>query len=116
MSSFSFKGITKSQGEDLTPKVGLIRGRIITENNRRSAIEAIEKYFAEKGYRGVKTDIQEAKDPKADNSVIMTLTVTKGNKVKISDINFTGNDVPGQRLEKANERNKGDDKAYCSSS
>ncbi len=100
LSSFSFKGITKSQGEDLTPKVGLIRGRIVTENNRRSATEAIEKYFAEKGYSGVKTDIQEVKDPKADNSVVMTLVITKGNKVKISDINFTGNTVPGSRLEK----------------
>src|SRR3954462_1320656 len=99
LSSFTFKGISKSQGEDLTPKVGLVRGRIITENNRRSAIEAIEKYFAEKGYRGVKTEIQEAKDPKADNSIIMTLVIDKGNKVKISDINFTGNEVPGQRLE-----------------
>ncbi|MDQ6812438.1 MAG: outer membrane protein assembly factor, partial [Bacteroidota bacterium] len=100
LSSFIFKGITKSQGEDLTPKVGLVRGRIVTENNRRSATEAIEKYFAEKGYTGVKTDIQEVKDTKADNSVIMTLSVNKGNKVKISDINFEGNTVPASRLEK----------------
>lgn len=100
LSSFTFKGIPKSQGEDLTPKVGLVRGRIVTENNRRAATEAIEKYYAEKGYRGVKTTIQEAKDPKVDNSVIMTLSVTKGIKVKISDIYFTGNEVPGQRLKK----------------
>lgn len=100
LSSFVFKGIPKSQAEDLSPKVGLIRGRIVTESNRRAAIEAIEKYYAEKGYRGVKTTIQEAKDPKVENSVIMTLSVTKGNKVKISDIYFTGNSVPGQKLKK----------------
>ncbi|MDB5247062.1 MAG: outer membrane protein assembly factor YaeT precursor [Segetibacter sp.] len=100
LSTFTFKGISKSQADDLTPKVGLVRGRIITENNRRSAIEAIEKYFAEKGYRGVKTEIQEVKDAKVDNSVTMTLLVTKGNKVKISDIYFTGNTVPSTRLEK----------------
>jgi len=100
LSSFSFKGISKSHADELTPKVGLIRGRIVTENNRRSAIEAIEKYYAEKGYRGVKTEIQEIKDPKADNSIVMTLVVNKGNKVKISDINFSGNELPGQRLEK----------------
>lgn len=100
LSSFSFKGIPKSQADDLSPKIGLVRGRIVTENNRRAATEAIEKYYAEKGYRGVKTSIQEVKDPKADNSVIITLSVTKGNKVKISDIYFTGNSVPGQRLKK----------------
>jgi outer membrane protein insertion porin family len=100
LSSFSFKGIPKSQAEDLTPKVGFVRGRIVTENNRRAATEAIEKYYAEKGYRGIKTTIQEVKDPKVDNSVIITLLVTKGSKVKISDIYFTGNSVPGQRLKK----------------
>lgn len=100
LSSFSFKGIPKSQAEDLTPKVGFVRGRIVTENNRRAATEAIEKYYAEKGYRGIKTTIQEVKDPKVDNSVIITLSVTKGNKVKISDIYFTGNSIPGQRLKK----------------
>jgi len=100
LSSYSFKGIPKSQSEDLTAKVGLVRGRIVTENNRRAAIEAIEKYYAEKGYRGVKTNIQEVKDPKVENSVIMTLSVTKGNKVKISDIYFTDNQVPEQRLKK----------------
>ncbi|HEX8461844.1 MAG TPA: POTRA domain-containing protein [Segetibacter sp.] len=100
LSSFAFKNVPKSQAEDLTPKVGLIRGRIVTENNRRAAIEAIEKYYVEKGYRAIHTDIQETKDPKADNSVIMTLTVTKGNKVKISDIEFVGNTLPGSRLEK----------------
>ena len=100
LSSFSFKGIPKTQADDLTPKVGLVRGRIVTENNRRAAIEAIEKYYAEKGYRGVKTVIQEAKDPKVDNSILMTLSVTKGNKVKISDLYFAGNTVPEQRLKK----------------
>ena len=100
LSSFTFKGISKSQAEDLTAKVGLVRGRIVTENNRRSAIEAIDKYYSEKGYRGVKTVIQQFKDPKIDNSIIMTLTVDKGNKVKISDIYFDGNTIPSQRLEK----------------
>lgn len=100
LSTFTFKGISKGQSDDLTPKVGLIRGRIVTENNRRSAIEAIEKYFAEKGYKGVKTEIQEVKDPKADNSIVMTLIVNKGNKVKISVIEFVGNTVPSTRLEK----------------
>jgi outer membrane protein insertion porin family len=100
LSSFSFKGIPKGQAEELTGKVGLIRGRIVTENNRRSAIEAIEKYYVEKGYRGVKTVIEETKDPKVENSVVMTLVVDKGEKVKISDIYFEGNTMSEQRLKK----------------
>jgi outer membrane protein insertion porin family len=100
LSSFVFKGIPKSQAEDLTPKVGMVRGRIITENMRRSAIEAIEKYYAEKGYRSVKTQIQETKDPKVENSLAMTFFIDKGEKVKINDISFIGNSVPESRLKK----------------
>jgi outer membrane protein insertion porin family len=100
LSSFLFKGIPKTQADDLTAKVGLVRGRIVTENSRRAAIDAIEKYYVEKGYRGVKTTIQETKDPKANNSITMTLTVARGNKVKISDMYFDGNSIPAQRLKK----------------
>ncbi len=101
LASFTFKGIPKGQAEELTGKVGLIRGRIVTENNRRSAIEAIEKFYVEKGYRGVKTTIEEIKDPKIENSVIMTLIVDKGVKVKISDIYFVGNEnISDSRLKK----------------
>ena len=92
LASFAFKGIPKGQAEELAGKVGLIRGRIVTENNRRSAVEAIKKFYAEKGYRDVKTTIEDTKDPKVANSVILTLVVNKGEKVKISDIYFEGND------------------------
>jgi outer membrane protein insertion porin family len=100
LSSFNFKGIKKSEAEDLTSKVGLVKGRIITENNRRSAIEAISKYYADKGFRSVKTTMQETKDPKIENSNILTITVDKGTKVKINEINFVGNTVGDSRLKK----------------
>ena len=48
LSTFTFKNVPKSQAEDLTPKVGLIKNRVVTENNRRTAIEAMEKYYVEK--------------------------------------------------------------------
>jgi outer membrane protein insertion porin family len=50
----------------------LVRGRIINENNRRSSVEAISKYYNEKGFRGVKTQILETKDPKVENSTNIT--------------------------------------------
>ncbi len=100
LSSFTFKGIPKSQADDLTPKVGLVKGRIITENMRRSAIEAIQKYYADKGFRSVKTEIHETKDPKVENSLAMTLVIERGTKVKINDISFAGNTVPEPRLKK----------------
>jgi outer membrane protein insertion porin family len=100
LANFYFRGISKSQGEELNAKVGLVKGRIITENMRRSAIEAISKYYSEKGYRGVKTTIEEVKDPKVENSFNLTFIVYKGEKVKINEINFVGNSISDQRLKK----------------
>jgi len=100
LGSFTFKGVRKSEVDDLNSKVGLVKGRVLTENVRRSAIEAISKYYAEKGFRGVKTTLEETKDPKIENSVNLTLNVDKGTKVKINEINFVGNTLPDQRLKK----------------
>lgn len=100
LASFSFKGIRKSEAEDLTGKVGLVKGRIITENIRRSATEAIAKYYADKGFRGVTTKIEESKDSKTENSIVITFIVDKGTKVRINEINFVGNTVSDQKLKK----------------
>jgi outer membrane protein insertion porin family len=100
LASFNFKGVSKTESEDLTKKVGLVRGRIVTENNRRSAVEAIKKYFSDKGFRGVQTTINEVKDTKIENSLIVNFVVDKGRKVKINELNFAGNTVPENRLKK----------------
>jgi len=100
LANFVFKGITKSQADDLKAKVGLVKGRIVTENNRRSAIEAIDKYFSEKGYRGVKIKVEEEKDTKIENSLDLTFLIDKGNKVKINEINFVSNEISDAKLKK----------------
>lgn len=51
LSNFLFKGVSKSDAEDLTGKTGLVRNRVITENMKISAIEAIKKFYAEKGFK-----------------------------------------------------------------
>jgi outer membrane protein insertion porin family len=44
LSKYDFTGINKSDKEDLMGKSGLVPNRIVTENMKRSAKEAIEKY------------------------------------------------------------------------
>ena len=101
LGSFNFKGITKSESEELNAKVGLVKGRIITENMRRSAREAINKYYNEKGFRNSTSTLIESKDPKIENAINMTFVITKGIKVKINELSFVGNEeISGARLEK----------------
>ena len=91
LSNFIFKGSSKSESDDLQPKTGLIKGRVVTENMKRSAVEAIQKYYAEKGYQSAKVRISEIKDGNTVNSETLTFYIQKGVKVHINEINFFGN-------------------------
>lgn len=87
-----FRGIKKGQEEDLTGKIGFVKGRVVTENTKMTAIEVIQKYFTEKGYNSADVRIDEKADPTLANSVILTLYITKGNKVRNNQINIFGNE------------------------
>ncbi len=101
LSSFAFKGVKKGQEEDLTSKTGLVKGRVVTENTKRTAVEYIQKYFTEKGYKGATVRIDERPDPSLSNSIILVFYITKGNKVRINQVNFFGNEnVTSGRLKK----------------
>ena len=91
LSNFHFIGISKSNADDLMGKVGLVKGRIVTENTKQIAIEIIKKFFAEKGFERSNVYIQELKDSAISNSITLNFIVDKGKKVKIDNIAFEGN-------------------------
>jgi len=91
--NFYFKGSSKSESDDLKTKTGLVKGRVITENMKQTAVENIQKYYADKGYQSVEVNITEAKDAAAPNSEALTFVIQKGVKVKVNDISFFGNEA-----------------------
>lgn len=101
LQKFSFKGIKKGEGEDLEPKMGLVVGRIVTENMRINAKESIQKFFMEKGYRDISIKIDESPDPNVQNATDLVFVVSKGGKVKVSDIFFAdNNNLPALKLKR----------------
>ena len=64
LTNFVFKGASKTESDDLKTKTGLIKGRVITENMKQTAVENIKKYYADKGFQGVKVQITESVDAK----------------------------------------------------
>jgi outer membrane protein insertion porin family len=101
LSDFRFKGIRKGEADELKDKVGLFKSRVITDNMRMSAVEAIEKYYVEKGFQGIKTKINDIPDPSATGRLILEFEVDKGSKVRISELHFFGNNsVEEGRLKK----------------
>jgi outer membrane protein insertion porin family len=93
LADFKFRGVRKTESDELKDKVGLFKTRVVTDNMKLSAKENIIKYFTEKGFKGAEVNIEEIADPASPDKVILTFGVTKGNKVRISDVYFFGNDA-----------------------
>lgn len=103
LTSFKFKGINKSEADEITTKLGLAKGRQtrVTENLKKSSSAVIKKFYVEKGFRNVEVEVQESKDNKATNGVNIIFVVNKNGKVRVNDIYFAGNEsVPDLKLKK----------------
>ena len=92
LSDFKFTGVKKSEKEDLETKVGLSKDRVVTDNMKLSAMEVIQKFFADKGFRNVKVEVKEQPSVTMLNAVTLVFNVNKGNKVKVNSVNFANND------------------------
>ena len=101
LADFKFEGIRKGERDDLEPKVTLTKDRVVTENMKLSAVEAIRKFYYDKGYRNVEIRVTEEPIATLHNTIILTFHITKGNKVRVNSINFSGNDnIAGSKLKK----------------
>ena len=98
LAKYSFVGVSKGDADDLKTKSGLVVGRVVTENMKRSAVDAINKFYAEKGYQDVKTKIEEQKDKSLQNSLSIVFNIDKGAKTRINNINFEGNTIEESKL------------------
>ncbi|MEP7238050.1 MAG: POTRA domain-containing protein, partial [Ferruginibacter sp.] len=92
LASLKFEGIKKGERDDLEPKLALVKDRVLTENMKLSAVEAIRKFYYGKGFRNVDIQLKEETVPALNNSVALTFIIKKGNKVRVNSINFSGNE------------------------
>ena len=92
VSKFSFKGIKKSEADDIRNKINLSRGDIATEHLLTKTTRIIEDFYYDKGYHNVNIDIQQVADTARENYIDMLINIDKGPKVKIGKINIIGNE------------------------
>tara|TARA_B100001029_G_C15041751_1_gene444149 strand:- start:601 stop:1401 length:801 start_codon:yes stop_codon:yes gene_type:complete len=91
LSTFKINGIGKTQKSELTEKINLIRGRIVTDAVIKNTQNTIENYFKKKGFFNAEVKIQQDIDTIVANSIKLDIDVIKNKKVKINNINFEGN-------------------------
>ena len=107
ISKFSFKGVKKSEAEELRKKINLTRGDVATEHTYTKTTRIIEDYFFDKGFHNVIVDVRAENDTTRDNYVNLTLDINKGPKVRIAEIVIEGNeDLTDNQVRKAMKETK----------
>ena len=102
MSRFQFKGISKSDADNLRESLQLIRGTIVNDNLISNTKNKIRAYYKDKGYYNVKVNIIEQPEPNVQNSVILIIDVSRGKKVKIEEVIIVGAEkIPARKVESA---------------
>ncbi len=91
LARFSFKGIRKSEADDLREKIKLVRNDVVTENVIIRTSNIIRKHFNDKGFLNTTVDIEQSRDSLKANDVTLVIKVDKGERVRINKINIIGN-------------------------
>jgi outer membrane protein insertion porin family len=117
ISKFTIEGVSKSDREDIKEKINLRAGSQITENVLNDAVTVVKKFYNEKGFFNVKTEVIQKPDSARQNSVDLTLKITKNKRVKIQDIVFAGNNqIKDSKLRKSMKKTKRRDWKFWNSS
>ena len=111
LSKFSFKGLKKSEADDVREKIKLMKGDVVTENVIIRTTNIIKKHFHGKGFLNTEVTIdQVVADSAKANELNLVIHVDKNQKVKIEKINFIGNEnLSDAKLKKTmkNTKDKG---------
>ncbi len=93
LSDVNFFGVSKSERDDITEKVLLLKGRQITANEINNAEKIITDIFTVKGFLNTEVNIVQRDDTTQNNNVILDIYVDKKEKVKVNNIEIEGNEV-----------------------
>ncbi len=99
----SYEGVKQGYHEDLNEVINtfIVRGGIVTEDAKVNAAEGVREFFVEKGYLDTRVQVEEVNDTSRANSVRLVFEVDRGERVKIEEINFIGNEaVKDKKLRK----------------
>lgn len=93
LTRYEFKGIRRSEADDLRDKLNLVRNDVVTENLLFRAENAIQEYYMGKGYLTPTIEIRQLTDTARVNSMILEFEIDRGNRTRIREINIYGNEV-----------------------
>ena len=107
LNNVTIEGVKKSKAKELQKDAELKKGVMLTDNLMVTSKNYFRKKYQEKGYLKAKVTLDTKPDTSSVNTVNMLVYIDKGEKIKIKDINFEGNDAfSDKRLKKAMKKTK----------
>ena len=92
VSRWTFSGVRKSEQKELMDRLSLRRGGEFSDYVSMASTNVIKTFYKEKGFLKTEVDIQTQEDTVIQNAIRVNFAVDKGDKIKIRDINFEGNE------------------------
>lgn len=107
LSNVTVYGVKKRKVEDILDDTDLKKGKKITESLITNTKNYLQNKYKKQGYLNANVNIATASDTVGTNTQNMVINVKKGDKVKVSEIVFTGNDkLSNKRLKKSLKKTK----------
>lgn len=92
LSAYAFRGdVRKGEQEKIRENLNLERGKVLTQNVINTVKNKALNYYLDKGFLDVVVTTREEKDSTLQNGVVLYVNVDKKRKVKIGEINISGN-------------------------
>ncbi len=92
LNNVKFVGIKKNKTEALIKDNGLTKSKVVNENLITTTKNYIENKYKKDGYYNTKVNINIVPDTSTVNQVNMVVNIDKGEKIKIAEIDFIGNE------------------------
>lgn len=107
MSRLILDGVGKSESQDLLEKLNLRNGSQVTDDVLNTIKRIISEHFVEKGFLNTDIQITEEPDTNRVNMVRLNVNIEKNDRVKISEIYFSGNETfPDKKLRRVMKNTK----------
>ena len=107
LNEVKFNGVKKNKVEDLIKENALTKGKIVNENLITTTKNYLESKYKKEGFFNTKVTIRTIPADTVKNVVNMVVNIDKGDKIKIAQIAFEGNEkFSDKKLRKAMKNTK----------
>ncbi len=107
LNEVKFNGVKKNKVEDLIKENSLTKGKIVNENLITTTKNYLENKYKKEGFFNTKVNIRTVAGDSVKNVVNMIVNIDKGDKIKITQIAFEGNEkFSDKKLRKAMKNTK----------